>query len=505
VETSTEEVVARRYRVDQVLSSSADERVVVAEDTQERRTCALRIVDLARAADRRSAELRLERELAVSTLVTSDHIARVYELGDVDADRRYLAMEYLEGQSLERSIEDSSALPIKTAVDVVLQACEGLAVAHAAGVVHRAIRPSCLFLTHPREGTPRVKILDFGCAGHVGESPPPPVAHVGSYSAPELGASGPVDVRSDVYSIGRILELLLGAEGEDESDPARVPHELQRSVACCLAADPPGRFRDMAAVAAALAPFGGSDARAVAKRVKRLSMVVADTGRADLPRTLLGVGPRAAISTPPPPPSKRAERKRPAAQKTRRTSRMKTRRMSPVVAEKETAAKQPAPTSDPPRSSRPPMSGPLVGAAKSPPDFDVRGRRLLAGLGALLALVLAVLLWPSTAPPPPRTKATRASPPPETAVPRWPPPPPVGASQAEPMQPSKDRAEEPAVPRNGDQVPSLEPSSAVPPTAKAALTVPHPSADEGAGPAEGAGLSDEQEEVTDEDPFSDRK
>ena len=74
-----------------------------------------------------------------------------------------MVMEYLEGRDLaQRRSSEDGPLPVEDAVDCVLQACEALAEAHAHGIIHRDLKPANLFLTRRDDGTPHVKVLDFG-------------------------------------------------------------------------------------------------------------------------------------------------------------------------------------------------------------------------------------------------------------------------------------------------------------------------------------------------------
>jgi serine/threonine-protein kinase len=174
-------------------------------------------------------------------------------------------------------------LPVDVAVNYVLQACSGLAEAHAQGIVHRDIKPENLFLAQQRGGAPLIKIMDFGVARWRrmearGSRLTNPNSNVGSpcYQSPEqMQSAASVDERSDIWSLGLVLfELLTGyCPFESESIPetcwkvlqgprpsllaarTRLDPGLERIFQRCLALNPADRFRSVAHLAAALRPF----------------------------------------------------------------------------------------------------------------------------------------------------------------------------------------------------------------------------------------------------------
>jgi serine/threonine-protein kinase len=167
------------------------------------------------------------------------------------------------------------------ACDIALQACHALAEAHRLGVVHRDIKPANLFLTTRRDGSPHVKVVDFGLAPLVSSQVAGPslgpgktwrVAGSPGYAAPEqIGSQRSVDERADVWGLGIVLyELVLGrrpfggetlidaliAAGSDPVPPmGAVPKDFEAIVRRCLEKDRERRFPNMAALAEALAPL----------------------------------------------------------------------------------------------------------------------------------------------------------------------------------------------------------------------------------------------------------
>jgi serine/threonine protein kinase len=106
---------------------------------------------------------RFMREAWAAARLRGENVARILDLGFDDGGSPYLAMELLEGSSLG-SLVERGPLPFHEAVDYLLQAAKGVAEAHARGIVHRDLKPNNLFVTQRFDGTPLVKVLDFGLA-----------------------------------------------------------------------------------------------------------------------------------------------------------------------------------------------------------------------------------------------------------------------------------------------------------------------------------------------------
>jgi serine/threonine protein kinase len=152
-------------------------------------------------------------------LLKDEHVARVYDVGRLVSGEPYLVMERLEGVELEAFVADRGPLGAELAVDVVLQACQALAEAHAIGLVHRDIKPANLFLSRRPDGRLFVKILDFGISkwlfGSARKRLTEPGGSLGSpwYMSPEqMANAAAVDQRSDVWALGVLLFLMLSGE-----------------------------------------------------------------------------------------------------------------------------------------------------------------------------------------------------------------------------------------------------------------------------------------------------
>jgi serine/threonine-protein kinase len=289
------EVLARKYRVDRVLGVGGMGVVVAATHLQLDQRVALKFM-LPEALAQTTLVERFAREARAAARLKSDHVARVLDVGTLESGSPYMVMEYLDGNDLATVVEAHGRMPIDMAVDCLLQACDAIAEAHSIGIVHRDLKPRNLFLTTRNDGSPLVKVLDFGISKHVAPGDmsltrSSEVIGSPNYMSPEqLKSARGVDARSDIWALGVILyELLTGqvpfvAESVAQlvalvlmdlprpidSLRADVPADLRRAIARCLEKDPALRFPSIAELALALQPFAPPGARVLASRISRI-------------------------------------------------------------------------------------------------------------------------------------------------------------------------------------------------------------------------------------------
>jgi serine/threonine protein kinase len=110
----------------------------------------------------KEAVARFAREARAAAALRSPHAARVLDVGTLETGQPFMVMEYLVGSDLGDLLKAEGALPIRDAVDYLLQACEAIAEAHMLGIVHRDLKPANIFVTRRADGSPLVKVLDFG-------------------------------------------------------------------------------------------------------------------------------------------------------------------------------------------------------------------------------------------------------------------------------------------------------------------------------------------------------
>ena len=196
-----------RYRVGALLAAGGMGEVWAARDLLLDRPVAVKVLGGALAGDGRAAE-RLRREARAAGRLDHPNIARVLDLGEQDG-RPYLVMELLEGESLAARIDRAGPMAPAEAARVVAAVADALQAAHAAGVVHRDVKPGNVFLT----SAGGVKVLDFGIAAAAGETDLTTGDLLGTaaYPAPERSLGRPATPAADLYSLGVVLyELLAG-------------------------------------------------------------------------------------------------------------------------------------------------------------------------------------------------------------------------------------------------------------------------------------------------------
>ncbi len=245
-----------------------------------KRPCAVKLVRPDHAADSQLLE-RFEREVQATAALTHPNAVQVFDYGHTPDGTFYYAMEYLPGPSLHELVKRHGPQPPGRAVYLLRQVCGALREAHAAGLIHRDIKPGNVIVCE-RGGLPDVaKLLDFGLVrdvsgGGVELTGEGVISGTPAYMAPEQASGARVDARADVYAVGTLAYYLLTGRPpftaasamqvlaahlyEPPAPPSRhrpdVPADLEAVVLRCLAKAPAERFADVASLDAALAACG---------------------------------------------------------------------------------------------------------------------------------------------------------------------------------------------------------------------------------------------------------
>lgn len=312
------------YRVIRELGMGGMGVVYEAVDPRLNRRVALKVMRPHLAADA-TATRRFLREAQAAARFVNDRAAAIYDVGE-DAGIPYLAMEYLDGTTLGTRLHRDTTLPVDDVIALGIELAEGLAAAHAHGLIHRDIKPDNIWLVPPRsldDPAIRVKLLDFGLARNiVGD---PQLTHSGTivgtpaYMAPEQAKSdGQVDHRCDLFGLGCVLyrastgvvpfpgrdtyTTLMNLATHNPTPPQhlnpRVPARLSALILSLLAKLPAERPASASVVAAALRTVHEPLPRS---RRRRLWAAVAGTVFA------LGIGVLGATLNRTPPPNPDSE------------------------------------------------------------------------------------------------------------------------------------------------------------------------------------------------------
>ena len=301
------EIVAGKFCVERVIATGGVGVVVAARHLQLGETVALKF--LLPQADRDATDIaRFVREAQSAVKLKNEHVARVLDVGSLEDGSPFMVMEYLDGQDLDNVLRHQGPLSIPDAVGYLMQACEAIAEAHHIGIVHRDLKPSNFFLTTRTDGTPLIKVLDFGIAKARAEleqdvSLTKTRTVLGSpvYMSPEqIRSARSVDQRSDIWSLGVTLYEMLtdqlpfdgdsitGVAAAVSTDPIapirsirpEIPIGLSLVVERCLEKKPSDRYQTVADFAEDLVPYGPESARYSLTRIRgALGMKTSESGK----------------------------------------------------------------------------------------------------------------------------------------------------------------------------------------------------------------------------------
>jgi eukaryotic-like serine/threonine-protein kinase len=269
-----------QYQLKRRLGAGGMGEVYLAEHALLRRPCAVKLIRPERVGDPTSLR-RFEREVQVTATLTHPNTVEIFDYGHAADGTFYYVMEHLAGPNLEELVERQGPLPPGRAVHLLRQVCGSLAEAHAAGLIHRDIKPTNIIACQRGGRCDVAKLLDFGLARQLGPDKDSPkltqdgiITGTPAYMSPEQAAGGDsLDARSDIYSLGAVAYFLLTGQppflratavqtlaahlGEPVTAPSRLrpglPADLEAIVLQCLAKEPAKRFPSVEALERALA------------------------------------------------------------------------------------------------------------------------------------------------------------------------------------------------------------------------------------------------------------
>jgi serine/threonine-protein kinase len=270
------QIIADRYLVLKKLGEGGMGTVYLAEHVKMGRKSAVKVMNPGTLNDA-DAISRFNREAQNASRINHANVAAVYDFGETGDGMTYLAMEFIEGPSLSKVIEDAGSLPPRRAADITRQASEALAVAHDMGIVHRDLKPDNIMLAKGREGADVVKVVDFGIAKAAAEenqkvTKTGMVVGTPEYMSPEQLSGEKLDGRSDTYSLALVAfnmftgKLPFPAETAQESMIARLM-------------DPPKQLSEMKPEVAWTAEVQAVMDRALARDVAERYQTAAEFGR----------------------------------------------------------------------------------------------------------------------------------------------------------------------------------------------------------------------------------
>ena len=282
------DVIAGKYRIENIAGEGGMGIVYEAEHVILRQRVAVKALLPGTVTSSEALE-RFSLEASAIARIASEHVVRVMDAGSLPNGAPYLVMEYLDGCDLEELLGFRRRLPPSEVVDFALQALDALAHAHAARVIHRDLKPANLFLANRPDGRQVIKLVDFGISKAF-DATPEGDRVVGSpaYMSPEQLENRPIDLRTDLWSLGVVMyELIAGTppftgtfselvSAIRRADPVPltdkapdVSPDLSRIVARCLRRDPAERWATTAELARALVPHGSGAWSSALERIER--------------------------------------------------------------------------------------------------------------------------------------------------------------------------------------------------------------------------------------------
>jgi serine/threonine protein kinase len=216
-------LIAGKYTIERELAAGGMGKVFTAIQQPVNRRVVLKLMhaELVSNADMRE---RFLREAEAAGKLQHPNVVTIFDYGTTSEGVCFIAMEYIEGQSLQQLIERKGALPLDQTVQIIIQVANSLAEAHRKNIIHRDLKPDNIMVTTINEGELVAKVLDFGIAKMLDESKKLTAAGTifgtPSYMAPEQGRGLPLDGRADLYALGCVMFAMLTGDAPFNEETA---------------------------------------------------------------------------------------------------------------------------------------------------------------------------------------------------------------------------------------------------------------------------------------------
>ena len=269
-------VVDGKYHIESLLGEGGGGAVYKANHIDLQRFVAIKMMH---SLDLRSPEkrARFEREVEILSRLSHENIVKTLAVGFLDDDSSYyLVLEYLEGKTLARLIQEEGHIDPRRLLKIGIQLCNAIQFAHEQGIIHRDLKPQNIMLITSTDGVLTPKVLDFGFSKLVypGEMDLQKLTSTGAiigslhYMSPETCSGAPADHRSDIYSLGCVLyECLIGSPPFQGDNPFGIMYKhrtqlpdfkkprlssFELLISKCMEKQPADRFQSAAELRSAL-------------------------------------------------------------------------------------------------------------------------------------------------------------------------------------------------------------------------------------------------------------
>ena len=275
-----------RFKVTALIARGGMGKVYKAEQAPLGRVCAIKVLNPNYSGEHDPEfHKRFFLEASISSKLTHPNTVTIFDYGRTDDNIYYMAMEYLEGRTLHRTLREEGPFTEERTTHIARQICRSLREAHSLGVIHRDLKPANVYLIEHGDEIDFVKVLDFGLVKNIEDGKGEDLTQTGlfmgspKYMAPEQIRGEHVDARTDIYALGIMMyEMITGKVPFDRPNSVnilmahvneRVPHlrEMNPNVQCgeafeqtiykCVEKNPDDRFKSMDEVLSALKRAGG--------------------------------------------------------------------------------------------------------------------------------------------------------------------------------------------------------------------------------------------------------